>query len=606
MGLGMRPTQSVYTNSPTGPSSQQLTLFVGSISPGITDAFLQALFAACGPLRSFKRLLTPIGKPQGFGFAEFDQPEAMVRAIELLNGTELPSQEAGQPNKKLLVRADEKTGNYLKAYESSRIKTDQDEFQTDTSRTIIEGLIEGLRNGQPLPDGDQQADQQSVVPPHLHDLQEADLPENQRGLVISEIELFRRQSVKKAGMDKTAGVGPVNAVGGSTGFGALSQPKGRGWGQRQNSIGSGPQTPTGPSTPTPTRPTHSPSRSDSRGPDPQRYHGQAPEFVKAEAGKQHDEERERELKAKKSKADDQEFRHRERLWESAEYKRIKRFSHMAAVESAVQENEDKDRQDMKTRLEIWDDDESDELFYVDRAEWRRKRQRTLAREMAEDVHARNVARAEEERAQRESQLFLEKQMEQMRATQEEQKKAGLLVDDAAPIKLNVALATKPAQTAAAAQAAPAEPRVVFGQEEEDEVVVKKKRMPMVELDLFVDGEKAKEKLESIRQQVSKEKDALWKAKIRWEAVSDSTIERKLEPVIQKKIKEFLGDVDDDLVMFVIEHLKDRKGPSKLVEGLEPVLEDEAVPFVIALWRQVVFESVAYGEALDTESLMVDD
>lgn len=39
---------------------------------------------------------------------------------------------------------------------------------------------------------------------------------------------------------------------------------------------------------------------------------------------------------------------------------------MAAVESAVQENEDRDRQDMKTRLEVWDDDESDELFYVDR------------------------------------------------------------------------------------------------------------------------------------------------------------------------------------------------------------------------------------------------
>jgi hypothetical protein len=57
---------------------------------------------------------------------------------------------------------------------------------------------------------------------------------------------------------------------------------------------------------------------------------------------------------------------RERQWENGEYKRIKRFSHMAAVESAVQENEDRDRQDMKTRLEVWDDDESDELFYVDR------------------------------------------------------------------------------------------------------------------------------------------------------------------------------------------------------------------------------------------------
>jgi RNA recognition motif-containing protein len=59
---------------------------------------------ACGPLRSFKRLLTPIGKPQGFGYAEFESPDAMLRAIELLNGLELPSQEAGQPNKTLLVR----------------------------------------------------------------------------------------------------------------------------------------------------------------------------------------------------------------------------------------------------------------------------------------------------------------------------------------------------------------------------------------------------------------------------------------------------------------------------------------------------------------------
>ena len=33
----------------------------------------------------------------------------------------------------------------------------------------------------------------------------------------------------------------------------------------------------------------------------------------------------------------------------------------------------------------------------------------------------------------------------------------------------------------------------------------------------------------------------------------------------------LGELeDDDLVMFIVEHLKDKKGPQKLVEGLEPV------------------------------------
>lgn len=36
-----------------------------------------------------------------------------------------------------------------------------------------------------------------VIPPHLHDLQEADLPETQRGLVISEIALFRERSAKR-------------------------------------------------------------------------------------------------------------------------------------------------------------------------------------------------------------------------------------------------------------------------------------------------------------------------------------------------------------------------------------------------------------------------
>lgn len=49
------------------------------------------------------------------------------------------------------------------------------------------------------------------------------------------------------------------------------------------------------------------------------------------------------------------------------------------------------------------------------------------------------------------------------------------------------------------------------------------------------------------------------------------VDRKLEPIIKRKMTEYLGELeDDDLVMFVVEHLKDKKGPHKLVEGLEPV------------------------------------
>ena len=49
------------------------------------------------------------------------------------------------------------------------------------------------------------------------------------------------------------------------------------------------------------------------------------------------------------------------------------------------------------------------------------------------------------------------------------------------------------------------------------------------------------------------------------------IDRKLEPLVKRLMVKYLGELeDDDLVMFVLEHLKDHKGPQKLIEGLEPV------------------------------------
>ena len=36
-----------------------------------------------------------------------------------------------------------------------------------------------------------------------------------------------------------------------------------------------------------------------------------------------------------------------------------------------------------------------------------------------------------------------------------------------------------------------------------------------------------------------------------------------------------------------------------------VLEEEAVELTISVWRQVIFESMAYGEGLHTERMMVD-
>lgn len=38
---------------------------------------------------------------------------------------------------------------------------------------------------------------------------------------------------------------------------------------------------------------------------------------------------------------------------------------------------------------------------------------------------------------------------------------------------------------------------------------------------------------------------------------------------------------------------------------QQVLEEEAVEVVVSLWRQVIFESLAYGEGLLTEKMLID-
>lgn len=69
-------------------------MYVGKIAPTVPDAVIRTLLEACGRLRSWKRQEDPATKePKGFGFAEFDDAEGVLRAMRLLNNLELDGQE---------------------------------------------------------------------------------------------------------------------------------------------------------------------------------------------------------------------------------------------------------------------------------------------------------------------------------------------------------------------------------------------------------------------------------------------------------------------------------------------------------------------------------
>lgn len=193
---------------------------------------------------------------------------------------------------------------------------------------------------------------------------------------------------------------------------------------------------------------------------------------------------------------------------------------------------------MRERLHIWDDDESDEMFYVDRyvtlsfyllssviylsssirARWRQLRSRRLEAEEAADDKSRRFEEQEAENLRRESEDFLARQMDEMQALAEEQRKAGLLLDDGAPVKLNVSIAVGSSKEPTAAK----DKATVFGQEDEEDDGVKKRKAPLVKLDFSVaeSGEQTKERLERIRTSVPTDKDTLFKAKVRWDGLSD--------------------------------------------------------------------------------------
>ncbi|KAH9831339.1 uncharacterized protein C8Q71DRAFT_715453 [Rhodofomes roseus] len=617
LGLGLRPPMPSYGQGPSmsalaqqqygnhhpqfvPPQPRSTTLFIGSISGGITDNFLNALLAACGPISSFKRLITPANKPQGFGFAEFQDPDGALRAMTLLNGVELPALEDGCVNKKLLVKADEKTKMFLDAYQAQKMVTPVDEELTRNAKAKVDLMLSEInKQSQDAASNGLIDKEKYIIPPHLHDLQEADLPETQRGLVMTEIAQFRERAAKRERekMRETQQALPNILA-------APSGPKQREWGKPQM-----------PGQQAPPSPVDAGRPQQGFGKGAQGYNKPVG-FVKAESDRgsppearvfstptKTDEELEEERKRQRRRDEEESYRDREKRYEPRERARIQALERAILRERATKEAEERDRVEMRSRLAVWDDDESDELFYTDRARWRTTRSRRLAAEQAADEDSRLYEEREVDNLRKESEAFLARQMDEMQALQEEQRKAGLLLEDGAPVKLNVSLAGAGAPKQ---ETVTKEKATVFGQEEEEEESLRKRKVPLPKLDLAEGGEKAKERLQKIKESVPRDKETLFKAKVRWDGLSDLMIDRKLEPLVKRQMTTYLGELeDDDLIMFVLEHLKDHKGPQKLIEGLEPVLEEEATEYTIRIWRQIIFESMAYGEGLHTERMMAD-
>lgn len=195
---------------PPQPDGPSVTVFVGNITERAPDQMIRFILSACGHVTSWKRV-------QAFGFCEFGNPDAGLRAIRLLHDYEI----AG---KKLVVKVDAKTKTVLEEYKNEKRKkagsssplqdesVDEDDYMDDDMKAtdkaaldriamILSDYENDIKNYVP-PQNEEVKPAPEIklpvpTPPTKHDgamsvdLTDANIEDDRRDLITREIGKFR-------------------------------------------------------------------------------------------------------------------------------------------------------------------------------------------------------------------------------------------------------------------------------------------------------------------------------------------------------------------------------------------------------------------------------
>jgi len=116
--------QDIPKNDPKGEKPPVTTVFVGNISDRAPDMMIKQMLQRCGNVLSWKRVQGASGKLQAFGFCEYEDPEATLRCIRLLNDWHIS-------RKNLVVKVDAKTKTLLDEYRKKKQEEEPEAAKKD-------------------------------------------------------------------------------------------------------------------------------------------------------------------------------------------------------------------------------------------------------------------------------------------------------------------------------------------------------------------------------------------------------------------------------------------------------------------------------------------
>ncbi|QSS62651.1 U1 snRNP-associated protein Usp107 [Histoplasma capsulatum] len=612
------------------------TIFVGGITEGVSsDETIERILRTAGNLKRWIRATDADDKPCTFGFAEYEDPESLSTAVEVLKDIEVPvkkpipvredeGDEEEAEKSKLLVVFDDSSLKYLEQFESTTQRDPEaEQARLDGAKTALAKVLSELTNppapakpddtsnavdgegDTPMKDVDGQKDGNPAeivtIPINVED-ELSDIPAEMRETVAKEIAAFRERSNRRD-LERLKREEELESL-----------ERARASAPRPNRLASPPPTaPSGPAGGANGIPLGPRDKGVPKAPSaPKGFGHQIPRdyqkgvlFVNGsginganedEDTDASDEELERRRKEKKAVEAEKQYLDQERRWLNRERSRT------AAVEREKNRDKEEDirleeeKLIMAKRLREWNDDleasRKVEEYYADRGVWIRNRAAFRNREVSMDEADRATEERENARTQQQEEQtrgmaddFLAQQAEELesrtQAPREPQR-----------FKLSLGAAAQKAQATARRTVAEVEGLL---EDEEDTGAATRRPLTSIKFDTAAGsaGLTDEERAQAARQlaaDIPSDKDGLWNWEVNWEFVDESVRGEQLKPFVEKKIMEYLGVQEQMLVDVVEEHIRKRGHPQELVELLEEALDEEAEILVKKLWRMIIFFS----------------
>ncbi|EMR08132.1 hypothetical protein PNEG_03570 [Pneumocystis murina B123] len=606
----VRDTPSLL--QPPTVEQQLRTLFICSIPDYLDDFWIDKILKSVAKLKEWKRASNATGSLRNFGFAEYDDPEHVQRAIIALENLVIPPLKGDGEGSKIMVVVDQKTREYLDEWNETRenknpqrdrslimqaksnltkvLEDFKDPNKRDPKKTSSEDSFRDLQ-------ASESKDTSKVVTVTLNvDDELEDIPVEHREAVAREISSFRERSERREHeklkreeeterrrleLERMSGLF-VSSKFASQSNNSISQRA------RNNNI-------------------QPPNYSDDLYGQMSKDYQKSITFVSKESNgyvQSHEdelddtrtcEEIEKERRNRKQKELEAAFQEREKRWLNREKSRTSALEREMNRDKEEAFREARDREIMSRRLAEWNDDLEAEAgveeYYKDRSSWLRHRAIFRTREMEMDARDRALEEREEvEKSKASTNVdFLSKKQ----AAEYKHAESGISKDSGiGPIRLTLGSAKKQTDV----------PKRVVSEvekllEDDDDHYTGNKKPVLLPLE-YDDTEAAEDDESKIRRikeivaSVPSEKEGLWSWSIKWDRLTESIIEEKIQPFITKKIVEYVGVQEDDLIKFILDHLRKKGSAEELAKELEMAMDEEAELFVNKVYRYVIVISEA--------------